>query len=149
MPAPHILQPHAGNSLFISTSNLQGLGPTGISTTDIESNTNAVLTMVQTLSFISCSGQTGTLNPWAYIGGPTDIVSGTPITFTVGPYATTIQTTVFTQTYPTVTLETVQPSVLVWNVSPYLRRADFRVQLFSLLATWTRDWYEHIADQLM
>jgi hypothetical protein len=80
------------------------------------------------MSYISCSpDQTGTLNPWVYIGGPGDINSGSVITFTL-PYATTLQTTVFTQVYPTVTLETVQPTVEIWNVHSQSGLADDRNQ---------------------
>ena len=68
------------------------------------------------MSYISCSNAVGTLNPWLYIGGPNSIRSGQGITFTLTSYATTMQTTVFTQIYPTVTMETVPASVVVWNV---------------------------------
>jgi len=75
---------------------------------------------VNTLSYISCSGgseDVASLTPFAYVGGPGNIVEGNAITFTPGPYATTWNSFLVTQIYPTVTLETVQPRVIVWNVS--------------------------------
>jgi hypothetical protein len=92
-----------------------------MSTTNIASNTTAVLTIVNTLSYISCTqGQTASLEPFAYVGGPNDIVEGNALTFTLpGPYATTWNSILLTQVYQTVTLETVEPTVVVWNVSPW------------------------------
>jgi hypothetical protein len=74
------------------------------------------LTIVQSMSYISCNlSQTITLNPWVYVGNPNDISSGALITFSLS-YETTTQTTVFTQSFPAITLETLQPTVEIWNV---------------------------------
>lgn len=109
-------------SLFMVTSffniNLKASGPTGTTTTNIASNTGAILTIVQSMSYISCNlSQTVVLNPWVYVGSPNGINSGLPITFSL-PYETTIQTTVFTQNFPAITLETLLPTVEIWNVRP-------------------------------
>lgn len=122
---------HAVNFLFnangpIPVSDMciidnEDVGPTGTSTTNIVSNPTAVMTILQSMSYVSCSNAVGTLNPWLYIGGPNSIRSGQAITFTLTSYATTMQTTVFTQIYPTVTMETVPASVVVWNVPPQIR----------------------------
>jgi len=70
------------------------------------------------MSFISCDGVfTNTLEAWAYVGGPENIVSGNSILFTAGPYATTYQTTTFTLTFPTVELEAISATEIIWNVS--------------------------------
>jgi hypothetical protein len=116
-----VLHASTRNPLFsMAFNSRQDDGPTGMSTTNIASNTSAVLTIVNTLSFISCTqGQTASLEPFAYVGGPNDIVEGNAVTFTLpGPYATTWNSILLTQVYATVTLETVEPTVVVWNVRP-------------------------------
>jgi hypothetical protein len=85
--------------------------------TNIVSDTTAVLTIVQPMSYISCDGVfTNTLEPWVYVGGPENILSGNSIIFTAGPYATTFQTTTFTITFPSVLLENLAPTEIIWNV---------------------------------
>ena len=109
-------RPNYPPSPYICLTCSQDVGPTGTSTTNIISNPAAELTILQSMSYISCSNAVGTLNPWIYLGGPDSIHSGQPITFTLTSYATTMQTMVFTQVYPTVSMETVPASVVVWNV---------------------------------
>jgi len=107
-----------GESPFTTKPNLQEVAPTGVSTTTIAPFTTNLLTIVQAMSYKSCNlNQTIVLDPWVYVGTSTylGIAEGIPITFSV-PWATTFQTTTFTQTFPGVTLETLSPTLKIWNV---------------------------------
>jgi len=121
---------------------VQQLAPTGSSTTNIVSDSTAVLTIVQPMSYISCDGKfTNTLEAWAYVGGPNNIVSGNSIVFTAGPYATTYQTTTFTLTFPTVTLDNISPTVIIWNVSLSLKYNDTDVGAPDFGNGKRRSWF--------
>ena len=116
------------SNFVVHVANPQNPEPTGsLTVTLAASDPYAYLTIIQTLSYVSCSSLSVTVNPFfQFLNVPTTIYSGNqlgaPVVLRGGPYATTTQTLLATELYPTIpltvlaSLSSLAGSVLIGDV---------------------------------